>query len=253
VALGFLPLPLAAGAADTLPPGKAAVSDPESSWYARGSIDSLSVVGLSLALVAVAATPFVSPSWSNPPDQISPVSNRGFVASVLPLLYGQDVFFGAPGQPPANMDWPVPYGPRLVFARGLSEPLKLPLLPIFPAGATKTGYRPAPLSETPPDSLMSAASAFWVRRIVDTVNRSLQGKLNNTLNVTLTENASSTVIVDPRISAFSALVFTPLTANAAVEQAAGGLYVSAQKSGEATVEHANNAQYDRRFRLAIFG
>ncbi len=120
------------------------------------------------------------------------------------------------------------------------------------AGADTIGYRPAPLSEGPPDSLRGAASERWVRRIVDTVNRSLSGKLNVTLSVTLTANSASTIIKDARISAFSALMFAPLTANAAAEQAAGGLYVSAQQSGQATIQHANNAQSDRRFRLCIF-
>ena len=107
---------------------------------------------------------------------------------------------------------------------------------------------------------MSLVSVLWmgkvsaslrVRRIVDTVNRSLSGKLNVTLNVTLAANAASTTVIDARISAFSALLFTPLSANAAVEQAAGGLYVSAQQSGQATVQHANNAQIDRVFRMVI--
>ena len=88
-----------------------------------------------------------------------------------------------------------------------------------------------------------------MRRIVDVVNRTLNGKLNATLSVTLTANATSTLIKDARIGATSALMFTPLTANAAAEQAT--LYVSAQQSGQATVEHANNAQADRQFRVLI--
>jgi hypothetical protein len=119
------------------------------------------------------------------------------------------------------------------------------------AGSNAVGYRPAPLSEAPPSKLQDAASERWVRRIVDIVNSSLRGKLNVTMSVTLTANATSTIIKDARISAFSALVFVPLSANAAAEQAAGGLYVSAQKSGEATITHANSAQDDRAFRIVI--
>lgn len=99
--------------------------------------------------------------------------------------------------------------------------------------------------------MRDAASERWVRRIVDVVNRSLSGKLNVTLVVTLNAGTTSTIIKDARIGAFSALLFTPLTANAAIEQAAGGLYVSAQQSGQATIEHASNAQGDRRFRVVI--
>jgi hypothetical protein len=119
------------------------------------------------------------------------------------------------------------------------------------AGSDAVGYRPAPLSEGPPGAFREAASERWVRRIVDVVNNTQKGKLNVTLNVTLTPNATSTVITDVRISAFSALLFTPRTANAAVEQAAGGLYVSSQQSGQAVVEHANSAQSDREFRVVI--
>mgnify|MGYP001561535227 CR=1 FL=1 len=119
------------------------------------------------------------------------------------------------------------------------------------AGSDAIGYRPAPLSEAPPDSLRGAASERWVRRIVDIVNRSLSGKLNVTLSVTLTANATSTTIKDARIGAFSALLFTPLTANASAEQGAGGLYVSAQQTGQATITHASNAQTDRQFRIVI--
>lgn len=119
------------------------------------------------------------------------------------------------------------------------------------AGADAAGYRPAPLSEAAPRNLGDAASVRWVRRVVDTVNNSLRGKLNVTLNVTLAANADTTIVTDARISAFSALMFTPLTANAAAEQAAGGLYVTSQRSGEATVAHANNAQSDRMFRMVI--
>ncbi len=119
------------------------------------------------------------------------------------------------------------------------------------AGGDAIGYRPAPISEGPPSSLQHAASERWVRRIVDTVNRSLSGKLNVTLSVTLTANAASTVVKDARISAFSALMLMPLTANAAAEQAAGTLYVSAQQSGQATITHANNAQADRSYRIVI--
>ncbi len=119
------------------------------------------------------------------------------------------------------------------------------------AGSDTTGYRPAPLSEGSPSSLREAASERWLRRIVDVVNSSLRGKLNVTFTVTLNANATSTIIKDARIGAFSALIFTPLTANAAAEQAAGGLYVSEQQTGRATVEHTNSVQSDRVFRIVI--
>lgn len=93
----------------------------------------------------------------------------------------------------------------------------------------------------------------WALRLVDVVNRSLQGKLNATVDVTLAAGAASTTITDARISIVSYLQFTPLTADAAAEQASGNMYVSAQQSGQATITHTNNAQTDRSFRVLIIG
>ena len=119
------------------------------------------------------------------------------------------------------------------------------------AGSDAIGYRPAPLSEAPPNSLRDAASERWVRRIVDVVNSARSGKLNVTLNVTLTADTTTTIVTDARISVGSGLLFMPLSANAAAEQAAGTMYVSGQRSGQATITHANNAQTDRSFRIVI--
>lgn len=122
----------------------------------------------------------------------------------------------------------------------------------LPAGSVNRGFPVAPLAEHhPASSLRDAASQAWVRRIVDTVNNAVRGKMNVTLSVSLAANRATTTITDVRIGAFSALLFTPLTAAAAVEMAAGTLFVSAQKSGEATVSHANNTISDRTFRVVI--
>ena len=115
------------------------------------------------------------------------------------------------------------------------------------------GYLPAPLSGSAPGRLGDAASGLWVRRVVDVVNNMLRGKLNAVLPVTLAANAATTTVIDARISAFSALLFSPLSAHAAAEIAAGGFYVSAQQSGQAVLTHANNAQADRNFNMAILG
>lgn len=121
----------------------------------------------------------------------------------------------------------------------------------LPAGSGTISYQPAPLSWSPPYDLTQAASVGWVRSVVDVVNNSLAGKLNVTLTVTLAAGATTTTVTDARVSAFSAILLMPLTANAAAEQANGTVYVSAQKSGECTLTHANNAQSDRTFRLLI--
>ena len=81
----------------------------------------------------------------------------------------------------------------------------------------------------------------------------LRGKMNATLDVVLTASASTTIITDERLSEQSAVRFDPLTSNAALEKAAGTLWVSARTAGQITVTHANNAQTDRAFRLVILG
>lgn len=127
---------------------------------------------------------------------------------------------------------------------------------VTPSGPSETvarGFPPAPLGEAPPGSLREAAAQVWVRRIVDTVNNTLRGKLNAILGVTLAASADHTTIIDPRIGAFSALLFTPMSADAATEQASGHMYVSSQGYGTATVAHTNNSQSDRSFNMVIIG
>jgi hypothetical protein len=116
---------------------------------------------------------------------------------------------------------------------------------------TAPGYLPAPLGGDPPTSLDRAASVTTMRRVIEVVNNILSGKMNVVLPVTLAANAGTTTITDVRISYFSALLFSPLTANAAA--ALGVIYVSSQKSGSAVVTHANNAQTDKSYNMAILG
>lgn len=115
------------------------------------------------------------------------------------------------------------------------------------------GFQPAPLAGLPVGILSESASRVWVRQVAETTNNILQGKLNATLLVTLGHDSASTTVIDSRISAFSALLFTPLTANAAAELAAGALYVSERKQGQATIAHQNSAQTDRDFNMLIIG
>ena len=95
----------------------------------------------------------------------------------------------------------------------------------------------------------------WARKKNDSDFRLAQGKTQNVLEVTLTANAASTTITDLRISIQSCLVWDPRTANAAAELGAGTLYIldANRGKGTVTVTHANNAQSDRTFFLAIIG
>jgi hypothetical protein len=105
----------------------------------------------------------------------------------------------------------------------------------------------------PPPVPGQPALAAWLARVVAILNGALGGKLNATLAVTLTANAGSTVVNDPRLSSTSFIGFCPLSADAAAEIAAGGLYVSSQGAKTMTLTHANNALNDRKLLLLIIG
>lgn len=108
-----------------------------------------------------------------------------------------------------------------------------------------------------PESMADAKE--WCFRISRVVNEIMRGRTNNVGAVTLTANAASTVITLPKgvFSKDSAILFDPLTANAAAELAAGTLYITEANrnvtSRSITITHANNAQADRSFRYTITG
>jgi hypothetical protein len=60
-----------------------------------------------------------------------------------------------------------------------------------------------------------------------------------------------TTLIDSRISAFSALLFTPTTAHGAAVQSS--LYVASQKDGEAVIAHAVTGDTDCDFAMLIIG
>jgi hypothetical protein len=107
-----------------------------------------------------------------------------------------------------------------------------------------------------PDLVRDAISEEeWRYSAAQVVNRINRGKINATGSVTLTPNATSTVITDARLSIDSFVEFDPMTANAAAEKAAGSLYAATagRGNGEWTVTHTNNAQTDRTFKYLIIG
>src|SRR5207253_1321376 len=91
------------------------------------------------------------------------------------------------------------------------------------------------------------------RQVAAVVNRLGQGKLNCTGAVTLTANAASTTVTDPRATGSSVILLVARSANAAAEIGNGALYVSAGAKGSFTIAHANNAQTDRAFDYIVIG
>jgi hypothetical protein len=93
----------------------------------------------------------------------------------------------------------------------------------------------------------------WLAKLRDVVNNIMRGKINATLDVTLTVSAASTMVSDARIGGSCGIYLMPLSANAAAEIGNGTIWWSAPGNQTVTLNHANNAQADRIFRLLIIG
>lgn len=93
---------------------------------------------------------------------------------------------------------------------------------------------------------------FHRRQIAQHVINVESGRIDCTLLVTLDANANSTTVTDSRISLSTAPLMIPTTLHAAAEIAAGGLYVTPSK-GQCVITHANNAETDRTYQMALLG
>lgn len=100
-----------------------------------------------------------------------------------------------------------------------------------------------------------ADSAAHRRQIARTANAAISGKANNKGEVTLTANAATTTVTDPRASFFSTILFEPLTANAAADLHGGGMYVTEANhlNSSFVITHPNTADVDKTFRYVIVG
>lgn len=92
-----------------------------------------------------------------------------------------------------------------------------------------------------PWSRVAAAILQWVRN----------GKLNCVGEVTLTANSATTTLTDALIGPDSAILLMPMHADAA--GALGGLYFSTPTTGTVTINHANTASTNKKFRYAVIG
>lgn len=89
-----------------------------------------------------------------------------------------------------------------------------------------------------------------LRRIIETVQMLLRGKMNAVTSVTLAANSATTTLTDSRLGGTSFVGLAPTTANAKAE---GTPWVSAKAKGSCTLNHANNAQVDRAYDVLIIG
>lgn len=88
--------------------------------------------------------------------------------------------------------------------------------------------------------------AFGVERLLD-------GKIRSFGEITLDANQSSTTLSDRRIGPKSAIMFFPLTENAAGNFGGGGMYVSARTNEQATINHTNDTFADKTFMYVVLG
>lgn len=86
------------------------------------------------------------------------------------------------------------------------------------------------------------------REISNVVNNILNGKINSTGNITLTNSSATTTLSDARIGSGSIILFMPTTSDAS----SATIYVTARQKGQATLNHAN-ASTTRSFGYIVFG
>lgn len=90
-----------------------------------------------------------------------------------------------------------------------------------------------------------------IYRIVQAIRELIQGRSNATKRVTLTPNATTTVVTAKNCSKDSEIFLSPRTANAAA--AVATTYISSVGQGTFTITHANNAQVDKTFGIIGLG
>jgi hypothetical protein len=86
-------------------------------------------VSLGILVAPPAPLPFNQGDWPVPRGPLGGIELRTWIQPVALNLLGQDRFFGGPGQPPPNLDWPVPRGafrPDLTWLQALAAQLTAP-------------------------------------------------------------------------------------------------------------------------------
>ena len=93
------------------------------------------------------------------------------------------------------------------------------------------------------------------RQMAQALNRINEGKINAIVDWTLTASVAATTFSDARLTDQTCCLPMARTANAAAELGNGTWYIpdSGRVNGSVVVTHANNAQTDRDFYVAIIG
>jgi hypothetical protein len=88
------------------------------------------------------------------------------------------------------------------------------------------------------------------RAVAEVVRGIMDGKTNNTGEITLTQSSTTTTLTDRRIGPTTVILFSPINQKAAAEIA--GLYVSARGQGTATLTHGSH-NFDMKYAYALIG
>ena len=92
---------------------------------------------------------------------------------------------------------------------------------------------------------------LWNRETAAILQWTRKGKLNCVKEVTLTANSATTTLNDELIGPDSYIGLMPMHADAA--GALGGLSFSTPTTGSVTINHANTASVNKKFRYAVIG
>lgn len=97
----------------------------------------------------------------------------------------------------------------------------------------------------------------WIIRASSVINGNLNGQTNNTGDVTLNTSTATTTVVlaKGRLGPNTVILFQPLTSNAALEVAAGTMWVSSRDvlNNKFMITNASNTQNDRSFKFVLIG
>lgn len=106
---------------------------------------------------------------------------------------------------------------------------------------------------TPPAPLYSPDEKEHRREIASVLNRVVGGKLNATIDVTLTANAATTTVNDARIGYYSFICpYMALTAHGA-DDLTWGIWVDNIMSTSCRLNHRTDHNTDRTLRVLIIG
>ena len=89
-----------------------------------------------------------------------------------------------------------------------------------------------------------------LRLISSALNNTIDGKLNSTGEITLTNSSQTTTLTDARIGGNSVVLFVPMTVDAAGE--IPHMWLAATRSGEFDVGHRNHTK-NVLYRYVIIG